>query len=297
MIIVTKLLTEHILPMSDILNYICFKDNEFTQIKNAGPTLLDFGFIHSDSTYDVVKISNRKLFLFDDHYSRFTNSTNFYNLKNYSKDKIIEIANILIEKNNIDNGFLWLISWRGIPIDGNPRNIDSCPTHFVAYVKPYYNFNKDNSSTVVLYKDHFRTPDFSFGQQYKNFSWIDLTLAQRYANSKNADTAIMMNHNYCITEGPGFGVGFVFDNEVRVPKNDVLKSITIKQVEKICLDKNISFKYTDINYQESFNSSEMFLASTSGGIIPVSNYEGINFKNNNIVKILQDEYKFQENSI
>jgi len=282
--------------MIDMLEMICYKDDQYIVLKDAGPSLLDFGFIHSDATYDVMKLINGKLFLFDDHYDRFSLSTEFYDLENKHKDKILEIINYLASVNNISSGFVWLMSWRGVPTSGNPRDLKSCKKHFVIYVKPYYDFNSDNTASVVLYTGHYRIPDSSFGQQYKNFAWVDLTLAQRYAISQKADTAILVNSENKITEGPGFGVGFVFSGVVHVPNKDVLTSVTIKEIERICTKKQIPFCYTEIDALQSLQCDEMFLASTSGGVIPVSSYEGKKLTNENIVRILQDEYRLRQNS-
>lgn len=282
--------------MTEILDLICYKDGQYIKVKDASPTILDFGFIHSDATYDVIKLVNGKLFLFEDHYERFSNSTSFFGLENRSSDEILKAVKYLADINQITTGFVWLISWRGIPASGSPRDINGCPKHFVIYVKPYYDFNQNNTSTVVLYKNHYRVPDTSFGQQYKNFSWIELTLAQRYAISQSADTALLTNSENKITEGPGFGVGFVFDNSVVVPKHDVLHSITIKEIERICKEKGIAFYYDDIDASKSLECEEMFLASTSGGIIPVSSYEGRKIDNDNIVKVLQDEFRLRQDS-
>jgi branched-chain amino acid aminotransferase len=282
--------------MTDLTDMTCYKDGQYTALKNAGPSMLDFGFIHSDATYDVMKLVDGKIFLFDDHYDRFFASTMFYDLRTETKEEIAEIVKHLAEVNEVQTGFVWLMSWRGTPKSGNPRDLHSCPKHFVVYIKPYYNFNTDNSATVVLYTGHTRVPDDSFGQQYKNFAWQDLTLAQRHAISKGADTALLLNRDKNITEGPGFGVGFVFNGVVKVPKKDVLHSVTIKQVERICKKLSIPFEYTDINCVDSFKCDEMFLASTSGGVIAVSSYNDIRLTNNNIVKVLQNEYRLLQNS-
>lgn len=282
--------------MINVLEMICYKDDQYIALNKAGPSLLDFGFIHSDATYDVIKLINGKLFLFDDHYDRFSLSTEFYDLENKNKDTILEIVNHLAGVNNISSGFVWLISWRGAPTSGNPKDLKSCNKHFVIYIKPYYDFNSHNTANVVLYTRHCRIPDSSFGQQYKNFAWVDLTLAQRYAISQSADTAILVNSENKITEGPGFGVGFVFGDSVHVPNKDVLTSITIKEIERICKEKKIPFHCTEIDALQSLQCNEMFLASTSGGVIPVSSYEGKRFANDNIVRILQDEYRLRQNS-
>lgn len=271
--------------MTDVLDLIAYKDGRYLSLQDAGPSILDFGFIHSDATYDVMSIRNGKLFLADEHLARFKQSTEFYNFKVPNSEEIKTIALEVADRNNIQNGFVWMIAWRGSPESRNPRDIEGCPHHFVVYVKEYYNFNSDNKASVVLYKDHYRVPDTSFGQQYKNFCWIDLTLAQRYAISKKADTAIMISQDGYITEGPGFAVGFVFGEEVCSPQKDILQSVTVDYLSSLT-----PIVKRNITWEESLTCNEMFLASTSGGIIPVIEYEGRTLETK-FVEALQDEYK------
>ena len=282
--------------MSKLTELICYKDGGYSPLLESGPSLMDFGFIHSDATYDVMTIKNGKLFLFELHLDRFQSSAAFYGLKVPESTEILAICEQVCKINNIIDGFVWLISWRGTPADGNPRNFSGCPHHFVVYAKPYYNFNSSNSARVALYKDHVRVPDECFGQQYKNFAWQDLTLAQRYAYNRGYDTAILCNREGNITEGPGFAVGFVINDIITIPNKDVLHSVTIGCLKQICSKQEIFVAERNISWQESLECDGMFLASTSGGFISVTEYEDRKLPQHKIVQILQDEYRLLQDS-
>ena len=48
--------------MTDILKLIAYKDGEYKPLGEIGPSVLDFGFIHCDATYDVMPVYDGKAF-------------------------------------------------------------------------------------------------------------------------------------------------------------------------------------------------------------------------------------------
>ena len=60
--------------MTNVLDLIAYRDGEYKPLREIGPSILDFGFIHCDSTYDVMPVYNGKAFCYDRHSTRFENS-------------------------------------------------------------------------------------------------------------------------------------------------------------------------------------------------------------------------------
>ncbi len=55
-------------PMSDGAAFI---DGEYVPIAEARIPILDWGFLHSDATYDVVSVWDGRFFRLEDHLDRF----------------------------------------------------------------------------------------------------------------------------------------------------------------------------------------------------------------------------------
>lgn len=254
--------------MINLTEFISYKDGEYTTIGNMGPSVLDFGFIHCDATYDVMPIYNGRAFCYDRHLQRFKNSASRYGLTLPDVDFLGIIKELYNRNGKLENAFVWFLVWRGYPPSGNPRDIDNCPVHFAMYIKPSYPLVNKNK-IKVLPVHAMRVNDRYFGQEFKNMSWIDLTLAQRMAASSNFDTCILIDDNGMFTEGPGFNVGFVDTIGIQTPAKNCLKGITMTVVEDIAKDNGISFERTDIPASDWNNMDEIFLTSSSGGITPV----------------------------
>jgi branched-chain amino acid aminotransferase len=250
--------------LNELNSLIAWNDNQFKKISEVRISPLDFGFIHSDATYEVMRIKDNQILHYDLHYERFKNSCEFYGfsvIKNIS-----DIADVLRSKNNLTDAFLWMCVWRGTPPSGSPRDL-SGPQHEFMYVKPYYPISSKPITLCVV--DEFKR---SHGyQEYKNFCWRELTFAQRKANERGFDSGIVKDIFGNISEGPGFSICFVRDNEIYTPMSDVLDSITVKIIEKVCKENNIVFKRINIDDYEQYD--EAFICSTSGGITLVSQIE------------------------
>ena len=271
--------------MTKVIDLIAYKNGDYLPIKDIGPSVLDFGFIHCDATYDVMPIYNGKAFCFDRHLERFRNSAKRYGLEVPDLDFLDIIRNI-IDKNQasqvrlnadsrleeipqLQNAFVWFILWRGFPPSGNPRDLENCPTHFAMYVKPSYPIAKTPMVKLYLDKNTNRVNDDYYGQEYKNMAWIDLTLSQRNTPA-GFDTTVLVDVDGFVTEGPGFNVAIVKDGVIKTADKNVLKGITMSVVEDIAKENNITFKRMPIT-QQMFNSAdEVFITSSSGGVTPTT---------------------------
>jgi len=264
---------------------ICWYDGEYTQLGKVSVSPLAFGFIHADATYDVLRVKDGKIMFLDLHLNRYQNSCRYFDF--IPVDNVITIAESLIAKNNIVDAFLWLTAWRGIPPSGSPRDI-TAPQHNLIYVKPYYGISPAGVTTCID-KRNRRTPDQVHNQEYKNFSWIEFNRAQRHAVTQGYDTSLLLSVDNYITEGPGFGVCFVKDGAVFTPAKDVLKSVTISVVEKLCKKLEIPFARVNITEDEAKDADECFICSTSGGVTPVTKLDSKEYTHN-LTLVLKESY-------
>lgn len=268
--------------MSDVLDLIAYKNGEYLPLRDIGPSILDFGFIHCDATYDVMPVYDGKAFCYDRHLGRFKASAERYGLTIPDVDPL-EIIKELAKRNPIDNAFVWFIIWRGFPPSGNPRDIENCPVNFAMYIKPSYPIAKNPQVKLYLDQDTNRVNDDYYGQQYKNMAWIELTMSQRN-KPEEYDTTVLVDTNGFVTEGPGFNVGIVKDGVIKTANNNVLKGITMSVVKDIAKENNITFKRMPITTTMFHNADEIFITSSSGGITETQ-------KTGVVTKLLQEKYE------
>lgn len=276
--------------MNNVLDLIAFKNGEYKPLREIGPSVLDFGFIHCDATYDVMPIYNGKAFCYDRHLERFQNSAKRYGLTlpDYEWTDPLGVIKELVKRNPIENAFVWFLLWRGYPKSGNPRDIENCPENFAMYIKPSYPLSVKHNPEVSIYLDREtkRVNDDYYGQTFKNMAWIELTMSQRN-RPQGFDTTVLVDVNGNITEGPGFNVGIVKDGKIKTAKDNCLKGITMTVVEDIAKEQNIPFERCVISADEFEQADEVFMSSSSGGVTPST-------KHGEIVKVLINEYEIKK---
>ena len=250
--------------MTNVLDLIAYRDGEYKPLREIGPSILDFGFIHCDATYDVMPVYNGKAFCYDRHSTRFENSAKRYGLELPDVDRLA-IVKELKKLNDVTNAFVWFLVWRGTPPSGNPRDIENCPIHFAMYIKPSYPIGKTPIVTLHLDTNTNRVSDDYYGQEYKNMAWLDLTMSQRNKPA-DADTTILIDVDGNVTEGPGFNVGIVSNGVIYTADKNVLKGITMTVVEDIAKDNGILFARLPISQEQFNNANEVFITSSSGGV-------------------------------
>ncbi len=246
---------------------MCWYNGRFCPLKEVHISPLDFGFIHSDATYDVFRVVNKQPVFLELHEERFKQSCDYFGFSPLHNIKDVSME--LCEKNNLSDAFVWLCVWRGRPPSGSPRDLSGVQNSLI-YVKPYYALTQAPAISLTINFEHRRVPDVCYNQRSKNFGWIEFTFAQREANRRSFDSAIVLSPEGFITEGPGFGICFVKNGKVKTPKSHCLQSVTLQIVERICADMDISFKRCDLTPADAFDADEAFVGSTSGGVTLVS---------------------------
>tara|TARA_X000000368_G_scaffold419062_1_gene421931 strand:- start:1687 stop:2523 length:837 start_codon:yes stop_codon:yes gene_type:complete len=254
--------------MNNVLDLIAYKNGEFLPLKDIGPSILDFGFIHCDATYDVMPVYKGKAFCYERHLKRFQNSAKRYGLTIPNVDTL-EVIKELAKRNPIENAFVWFIIWRGYPSSGNPRDLENCPINFAMYIKPSYPIASTPMVKLYLDKKTHRVNDDYYGQQYKNMAWIELTMSQMNCPT-GFDTTVLVDTDGLVTEGPGFNVGIVKDKVIMTSNKNVLKGITMSVVEDIANEQDINFQRMPITTELFLSADEVFITSSSGGVTPTT---------------------------
>jgi branched-chain amino acid aminotransferase len=273
-----------------MLNYPAWNGKEYCEVKDLTVSILDLGLIHCDATYDVIAVKDGRIVNLDAHILRFQASCAGWKLNCPEYDELTALLVNLVKKSPTKDLLLWVAVTRGIPRSGNPRDLANCDNRLVAYAKPYFGFNANNTATVCLAK---QKRNDCIDQTMKNFAWNDLNLAQWEAIERGYDTAILLNRHSYITEGPGFNVGFISkDGFVYAPRSNRLQGTSMELVRKLCDENNVQFFYADISeYTVTEDMDAMFLTSTAGNVITVSCFEGRYFEDNEILTWLHANLK------
>jgi len=250
-----------------------FVDGEYVPIADARLPLLDWGFTRSDVTYDVVHVWKGSFFRLEDHLDRFQRSCAELHLDpGFSRDEIRVILMDCVRLSGLRDAYVDMICTRGMPAPGS-RDPRSCRNRFYAFAIPFVwiiSPQRQAQGAHVIISDVPRIAPASIDPTVKNFHWGDLTRALFQAFERGAESALLVDDDGYVSEGPGFNVFCVRDGKVTTPGRTVLEGITRRSVAELCQELNIPFAVDRITPDELRDADEAFLSSTAGGIMPVT---------------------------
>ena len=248
-------------------------------ISEAKISVFDWGLTRSDITYDVVHVWDGAFFRLDDYLDRFELSMKKLRFDVGMGRSTIRSALIeLVATSGLQSAYVSMVASRGTPIAPGNRDPRACTNHFYAWAVPFiWVIPKDvvkRGAHISIAQDARRIPSTSVDPTVKNYHWGDMTAALFQALDEGYDTTVLLDHNDLVTEGPGFNIFAVISDRVITPKSGMLEGISRKTVFEICAELGIPCEANDIKKDDFISASEVFTATTAGGLVPVTRVNG-----------------------
>jgi branched-chain amino acid aminotransferase len=255
-----------------------FIDGAVVPINEARIPILDWGFLRSDCTYDVVHVWGGRFFRLDWHLDRFWQSAERLRLKvPHSRAEVVEILMGLMRATGLRDAYVEVICTRGSPPPGS-RDPRLCENRFYAFVLPFIWLVPEEQRTqgVDLHiSDILRIPPASLDPTIKNFHWGDLNRALLDALDKGCHTTVLLDLDGNVTEGPGFNIFAVKDGVVTTPEGTCLGGITRQTALDLLKEQNVKTVIAPFTPDHLRSADEAFITSTAGGIIPVARVDHV----------------------
>ena len=252
---------------------VAYMDGQYLPMSEAKISILDYGLLHSDATYDVVHVWKGAFFRLDKHLERF-----FEGLKKlhmtipYERAQVVEILHNCVALSGLQNSYVEFICTRGTSpnFSRDPRD---AVNRFIAFAIPFGSVASPQQMERGLHAalvDTLRIPPQSVDPTIKNYHWLDLVTGLYTAYEREADTCILVDAKGNIAEGPGFNIFSIKDGKLSTPDQGVLQGITRRTVFDLCSKMDISCVASDVSPKMLKHADEVFITSTAGGIMPVT---------------------------
>ena len=252
-------------------------DSKYVELAEAKIPILDWGFLRSDATYDVVHVWKGRFFRLDKHIDRFFESAKKLRMPcQISRDELKKILANCVSKGKLESAYVEMIQTRGM----SPKFVRDprlATPRVMAFAVPFgwilrqEDFEKGLN---VLLTDIKRIPPSSVDPTIKNYHWMDLVTGMLDAYEKGNDTAVLVDENNNITEGPGFNLFCINDSGIFTPDHGVLEGITRQSVFDLAKELHLPITKKSISVEELYNAEELFATSTAGGIMPITKVSG-----------------------
>ncbi len=257
---------------------VAYIDGDFCDISEARISILDFGFLHSDATYDVVHVWRRRFFRLDRHLDRFLDNVAKLNLAlPFDRETPAETLKECVRRSGHDDAYVEMICTRGTA-PGYSRDLREAVNGFIAFAIPFSwvaNEEQRRLGLNLFISTVNRIPSRSVDPTIKNYHWLDFIKGTFEAYEHHAETVVLVDEDANITEGPGFNLFAGTGGRVTTPGQGTLKGITRATTLELCAELGIGADECPLAADRLGAADEAFIISTAGGIMAVTRIDGI----------------------
>lgn len=254
-------------------------EGEFLPHNQARISIFDAGYGHSDVTYTVAAVWHGEVFRLDDHLERlFDGAARMHLSAPMDPNAIRDIALECVARAQLRESFLNISITRGFGAIPGEKDLTKLAPQLYVYAIPFlwvFPVEKQMNGITAIVPRHIRRAGRNtIDPTIKNHQWGDLTASQWEAAERGADTAILLDADNCVAEGPGFNVLVVKDGAVTTPSRNCLPGITRRTVLELATELEIPTEVRDVTSEELYAADELLAATTAGGVTPIISLDG-----------------------
>ena len=216
--------------------YIWF-DGELINWRDAKVHVLTHGLHYASSVFEGERCYKGKIFREIEHTERLHHSANTLGFKiPYSIDEICKIRKLVLKANNIVDGYIRPVSWRGSEMMGISAQRNTIHFAVAAWEWPSYYTPESRLKGIKLQLSKWRrpSPDTAPVSTKAAGLYMICTLAKHEAEKNGCQDALMLDHRGFIAETTSANIFIIINNELHTPIPDCfLNGITRQEVIKI----------------------------------------------------------------
>jgi len=245
----------------------------YLPVAEAAVPILDWGFLRSDATYDVVHVWEGRFFRLADHLARFLASMEKLRLKpKEGPEEIVAILSHCVRRAGLESAYVEMLCTRGQPPAGS-RDPRLCENRFFAFAIPFVWIatpTKQESGLHLKVSRYQRIQPASVDPTIKNYHWMDLTRGLMEVLDAGGETAVLNDGAGNVVEGPGFNIFALIDGRLVTPAHGMLEGITRKTIVELAERHGLPIDISHLPIADLRRAQEIFLTSTAGGVMPVT---------------------------
>ena len=258
--------------------------------------VLSHGLHYASCVFEGERVYDGSIFKLEEHTSRFFHSAKRMGFEiPYSEEQINIASNKIIATQNVENGYVRPVAWRGsemmaISAQQTKIHVAIATWEWGSYFDP-----KLKVEGIRLNISNWRRPAPNTIPWDTKASGLYMicTLSKHEAEKQGYTDSLMLDHEGNVAEATGANVFFKDKNgELHTPIPDsFLDGITRRTVIGIAKSKNIKVIERKIETTELANFVGCFLTGTAAEVTPVASIDKFNFKVCNTIIDLSKSYQ------
>ena len=270
-----------LVPFDDRDGYV-WMNGEFIQWRDANLHVLSHAVHYASAVFEGERAYDGEIFKLREHTERLFKSANILDFEvPFSMDEIDEASKELLKKNNIKDGYLRPIAWRGSEQMGVSAQNTKINVVIAAWEWPaYFSAEAKMAGLRMRISDWQRpAPNTAPTDSKAAGLYMICTLSKHKAESEGYDDALMFDYRGYVAEATGANVFFLMDDgKVHTPTPDCfLDGITRRTAIELMKRGGYEVVERHIMPEEMSKASEAFLTGTAVEITPIQSI-GDNYK-------------------
>ena len=283
-----------ILPFDNRDGFI-WLNGKFVKWRDANIHVLNHGLHYASCVFEGLRIYDGIIFKLNEHVERLFNSAKILDLDiPFAFQDVIDITKEIIVKQNVSNGYIRPVVWRGSEMMAISAKKGSTNLAIAAWEWPSYFSPEKLLEGIKLNVSKWLRPSPESAPTDSKAAGLYMicSLSKHEAEKLGFDDALMLDYRGYIAEATGANIFFVKNGELFTPIADCfLNGITRQTVIEIAKENKIKVHENHFKLDFLKTCDEVFLTGTAVEITPVSFIKNLNFEGRKLTKFLISEFK------
>ncbi|MCK5296935.1 MAG: branched-chain amino acid aminotransferase [Alphaproteobacteria bacterium] len=272
-------------------------DGKLVEWRDANIHLLSHSLHYGSAVFEGTRMYDGKVFKLKEHVERLIKSAQIlgYELP-YSCDEIMEATLKEFEANNLTEGYVRHVAWRGADEMGLGARNTKIHLAIAAWDWPSYFTEEEKMKGISLSTADWKRPDPATAPCHAKAAGLYMicTISKHKAMDKGYADALMIDFQGYIAECTAANLFFVMNGELHTPDPYCfLDGITRQTVIELAERRGYKVVVRKIKPEEIVNAQEVFVTGTAAEITPVSKIDDHTFTTGEVTKALMKDYAME----
>ncbi len=269
-------------------------DGAMVPWREAKLHVLSHGLHYASGVFEGERSYAGNIFKLREHTERLVKSAAILGFKiPYSMDEIDAACREVLAANNLTDGYVRPIAWRGSEQLAVSAQLTTIHLAIAAWAWPNL-FGADRMKGVRLGMAPWKRPHPETAPTASKAAGLYMigTLSKHAAEAEGFDDALMLDWRGHVSEATGANIFLVLDGELHTPTPDCfLDGITRRTVMSIARRHQMKVVERHIAESELKRASEVFLAGTAAEVTPVREIAGQSYTPGRVTETLLRDYE------
>ena len=270
-------------------------NNDLVDWQDVTLHILSHGLHYASCVFEGLRVYDGEIFKLEEHTDRLYHSAKKMDIKiPYSKDEINNATKKIVSVQNVKNGYVRPVAWRGSEMMAVAAQQTKIHMAIATWEWGTYFDPKLKTEGIKLNISNWRRPAPNTIPWDTKASGLYMicTLSKHEAEKQGYTDSLMLDHEGNISEATGANIFFKDNNgELHTPTPDCfLDGITRRTVIEIAKSKNIKVNERKISPDELSSFVGSFLTGTAAEVTPISKIAEHTYKVCNLILDLSASY-------